>query len=93
MDNKKKTQNNSRIEYKQLKPVLSDYYEKCSDHASDLFQDYKPEELSHWCKMKIKEYKQELHEEREALSKSKEYSEETKLIIDILENNHKPTIN
>ena len=46
MDNKKKTQNNSRIQYKQLKPVLSDYYEKCSDHASDLFQDYKPEELS-----------------------------------------------
>ena len=90
MDNKKKTQNNLRIEYKQLKPVLSDYYEKCSDHASDLFQDYKPEELSHWCKMKITEFKQEWREEREALSKSNEYSE---AIVDILENKYKYSIN
>ena len=93
MDNKKKTQNNSRIEYKQLKPVLSDYYEKCSGHALDLFQDYRPEELSHWCKMKITEFKQQLSEERESLSKSNECSEESKAIIDIFVNNHKYSIN
>ena len=93
MDNKKKTQEKPKIEYKQLKPVLSDYYEKSSDHASDLFQDYKPEELCHWCKMKITEFKQQLSEERESLSKSNECSEESKAIIDIFVNNHKYSIN
>ena len=40
MDNKKKTQKNSKIEYEKLKSMLSDYYEKCSDNAWNLFQDY-----------------------------------------------------
>ena len=93
MDNKKKTQKNSKIEYEKLKSMLSDYYEKCSDHAWNLFQDYNPEEISDWCKMKIIEFKQQLREEKEAFYKSNEYSEETKAIMDIFEKKHNYSIN
>ena len=43
--------------------------------------------------MKITEFKQQLSEERESLSKSNECSEESKAIIDIFVNNHKYSIN
>ena len=100
MDNKKKTQNNSRIEYKQLKPVLSDYYEKCSDLAWEIFQGYSPEEINHWCKMKIREYAPLLKKEDEELhnmsSKSNgtnEHLEENKANFYITQNDHNYTIN
>lgn len=93
MGNNKTTEKGIELDMEKLESILSEYYEKCSDHALDLFQDYSPEELSHWCRMKIIEFKQQLSEEREALSKSNEYSEETNMIIDIFENNHKYSIN
>ncbi len=100
MCNNKTTEKGIELDMEKLESILFEYYEKCSDLAWEIFQGYSPEEINHWCKMKIREYAPLLTKEDEALhnmlSESKdtnEHSKEIKTNYYITQNDHNYTIN
>ncbi len=100
MCNNKTTEKGIELDMEKLESILFEYYEKCSDLAWEIFQGYSPEEINHWCKMKIREYAPLLKKEDEELhnmsAKSKdtiEHLEENKANFYITQNDHNYTIN